>query len=100
MAAMLRRVRSRSEAWRSSCGCCSGDGGSGKGGEGREGDSGMAVKAWGAMERRVRSMRDIRGCGFFTGEGVASPIVETIWAARASSVLTYVGSRTGGSEGK
>lgn len=42
-----------------------------------------------AMDMRVRSIRDIdmRGWGFLTGEGVASPMALTICSARASSGL-------------
>jgi hypothetical protein len=40
------------------------------------------------MDMRVRSTRerDIRGCGFLTGDGVAAPIESMIWSARNSSV--------------
>jgi len=52
---------------------------------------------------RVRSMRerDIRVCGFLTGEGVALPIESMIWSASASSGLNSEISRAGmgGSEG-
>ena len=73
-------------------------------GKGRSGDSGTGSKEFvRAIDMRVRSTRDrdIRGCGFFTGEGVASPIEEMICLARASSGLrsgcSMIG--IGGSEG-
>lgn len=65
--------------------------------EGRgSGDSGTGSKEFVRdIVMRVRSSRerDIRGWGFFTGEGVALPMELMIWSARTSS-----GSRTGGSK--
>ena len=96
MAAMLRRVRSRREVRRFRGGSVGAGGGDGRRGESCSGTGEMAFgNAEPAMDMRVRSMRDKRGCGFLTGEGVALLMEEIIWSAIASS-----GFSIGGSEGK
>ena len=99
MAAMLSMVRSWRVARRS--GSAVSGSGSGGGGEGRGGgDSSIGGKEVArAMDMRVRSTKERRGWGFFTGEGVASPIEEIICSAMASSCVSVGGMRTGGSEG-
>ena len=52
-----------------------------------------------AMDMRVRSARERRGCGFLTGEGVAFPIEEMMASAMVSSYVNVGGRRIGGSEG-
>lgn len=61
---------------------------------GSEGDSEIGGKeVVRAMDMRVLSTRerDIRGCGFLMGEGVAAARESTIWVARASSAVSSGG---------
>lgn len=97
MAVMLRRVRSRSVAWRVvvSSSLAEGRGGGAIVGRG-SGDSATGEKdVLCDIVMRVRSSRDrdMRGWGFLTGDGVALPMESMIWSAMASSA-----SKTGGAK--
>lgn len=99
MAAMLSIVRSWRVARRSGCRVGGWKTGSdGLGGEGGDSVIGGKEVAW-AMDKRVRSARERRGCSFLTGEGVAFPIEEMMASAMASSCVNVGGRRIGGSEG-